>query len=77
MVQGNCIIVQKEAARIVNVCCAIHNVCLHYKVDEDVNDLCEVNTMDDAITEEIVPQIATQYLAVAQTIRENIGSTLQ
>lgn len=61
-----------KAAKIVNVCCALHNICLHYNANEIPVDSSDFSTTE----EEIVSPTPSQYLSVAQTIRVNIGDTL-
>ncbi|XP_065366368.1 putative nuclease HARBI1 [Calliphora vicina] len=63
----------EKAAKITNVCCALHNICLHFKVrEEPYEPISGVETAE----EETSSSITTQYLTTAQSIRANIGSTL-
>ncbi|XP_036340840.1 putative nuclease HARBI1 [Rhagoletis pomonella] len=64
----------KKAAKIVNVCCAIHNICIHYKADfianyeptmDDCSDLSEQNALTQP-----------QYINAAQRVRSDIGLNL-
>lgn len=62
-----------KVAKITNVCCALHNICLHYKVSEENYDYpIEISIQE----EEMGSFTSSQYLTVAQSIRRNIGNTL-
>lgn len=61
----------EKSAKIVNVCCALHNICLHFKVKDITIDFEHISMPED----DIVHPISNQYLTAGQTIRNNIGRT--
>lgn len=63
----------EKAAKITNVCCALHNICLNYKVREEPSESFSGVEISE---EETSSQISTPYLTKAQSIRQNIGSTI-
>lgn len=67
-----------KAVKIVNVCAALHNICIHYKsdvnfsnpsVNEDIN---EIPTVDN----QPIVEVNSTYLAAGQRIRTEIANTL-
>nr|XP_055837203.1 putative nuclease HARBI1 [Episyrphus balteatus] len=66
-----------KAVQIVNVCCALHNICIHFNADFDSMDLPrtrdEVNT---DIEEPENPLNNSEYMNLAQTIRTQIGDSI-
>lgn len=65
-----------KAAKITNVCCALHNICIHFKCNTVVND--EENIDSFSIQDgDVVSLSSPQYLSIAQNIRNNIGNNLQ
>ncbi|XP_036336534.1 putative nuclease HARBI1 [Rhagoletis pomonella] len=61
----------EKAAKITNVCCTLHNICIHFKANVEIE--LEVLEPEDA---DVTPIASTQYSAVAQSIRAHIGSAL-
>ncbi|XP_067648034.1 putative nuclease HARBI1 [Eurosta solidaginis] len=63
--------------KIVNVCCALHNICIPFKT---YTDMTEVQSTEEQATQnrnpDLIPLTSPQYLNAAQNIRNNIGSSL-
>ncbi|XP_065355967.1 putative nuclease HARBI1 [Calliphora vicina] len=65
----------KKAAKIINVCCALHNICIYFKCNTIANDMDNLDHF--SIQESDVVSLASQqYLSAAQNIRNNIGNNL-
>ena len=55
------------AAKIVNVCCVLHNICIHYKVMGACNDLTDMGILEEKLT----PSKSSKNLASAQAKEPN------
>lgn len=62
----------EKAAKVVNICCALHNICIYYNVKDISSELAQLSMPE----EEVLPTVSNQYLAIAQAVRANIGNTL-
>lgn len=65
----------KKAAKITNVCCALHNICIYFKCNTVVNEY-EVSENFASQENYVVSLASQQYLSVAKNIRNNIGNNL-
>lgn len=61
----------RKAAQIINVACALHNICLHFGVGNNFSEIEE--TEDEA--RESCDNIPSDYHNIACQIRENILNT--
>lgn len=68
-----------KAIQITNVCCALHNICIHYKTDSTANvPIVMIREEEDdtnTIRPEIVTQTNSEYIAEAQLIRRQIATS--
>ncbi|XP_036343854.1 putative nuclease HARBI1 isoform X1 [Rhagoletis pomonella] len=62
----------EKAAKIINVCCALHNICIHFKASTHIIE-CEVL---EPVEMNAISVASSQYTAVAQSTRNNIGASL-
>ncbi|XP_055912672.1 putative nuclease HARBI1 [Eupeodes corollae] len=62
----------QKAAQIVNVVCALHNICIHFKVENYLDTIPEVSLNEEIHQGEHDQQT---YRNAANTIRENIKNT--
>lgn len=70
--RDNCIISQKKALQIINVCCALHNLCIQYKVGvyEQVNYPSDSVDVDD--TNEQVDNNGEVVVEAGQRVRQRV-----
>lgn len=61
----------QKAVQIVNACCAIHNICIHYKASH-----CEAEIVEDLVPEINVRDIESNIFIDGASIRNNILRSL-
>lgn len=66
----------KKVIKMVNVCVALHNICIAYKCDADIVTLDQSEQIDVDLHSSTNFVERDRYLAVAQRIRNNIANSL-
>lgn len=62
----------RKASQIINVVCALHNICLYYRVEDYNPHEIETESSDE---EEEFEMDDSNYTSIARTIRDNIRSS--
>lgn len=62
----------QKATQIINVVCALHNICIHYRVEDMDTDQTELESSQEEGEDE---SSGLDYGSIAQTIRSNILSS--
>lgn len=60
-----------KASQIINVVCALHNICIYYRVEDYENNESEVESTEGEGEEE---NVDSDYASIARGIRHNILS---
>lgn len=63
----------QKVSQIVNVVCALHNICIHYKVEDLETNEFQIETSQDEGED---GNIDSDYSSIARNIRDNILHSL-